>query len=147
MFDIFIAGQNSVKVLTGCGFMYVFLRTLNKFFFIYFSKMPTFNKNQKEFYSTRREVLKKFRDEEKQPCFFREEEWAKQLYKKTSIYCIRKQNLKSELERKCFWTDLKALKFWKVRRQGQYKELTIAPVYLNNDETCIRNSGLEGTVF
>ena len=26
--------------------------------------MPTFNKNQKGFYSTRREVLKKFRDEE-----------------------------------------------------------------------------------
>ena len=33
MFDIFIAGQNSVKVLTGCGFVYNFLKTLRKVIF------------------------------------------------------------------------------------------------------------------
>ena len=79
--------------------------------------MPTFQKSQKEFYSIRREVLKKFRDEEKQPCFCKEE-WAKQLYKETCLNGICKQNLKSELEKKCFWTDLKALKYWKVRRRA-----------------------------
>ena len=109
--------------------------------------MPTFQKSQKEFYSTRREVLKQFRDEEKQPCFCKEEKWVKQLYKETCLNCILMQNLKSELEKKCFWTDLKALKYWKVRRQGQYKVLKIAPVYPDKNEVCIRNSGLEGSVF
>ena len=80
--------------------------------------MPTFKKEQKEFYSTRREVLQIFRDEEKKPCFCKEKERANNLYKKTCLNCIRKRNLKAELEKKCFWSDLKALKYWKVRRQG-----------------------------
>ena len=42
---------------------------VNKFFFIYFSKMPTYSKNQKQFYSTRSEVLQKFREEEKKNVF------------------------------------------------------------------------------
>ena len=109
--------------------------------------MPTFNKNQKQFYSIRSEVLKKFRDEEKQPCSCRTEEWAGNLNKLTCYNCIHKRNLKSELERKGFWSDLKALKYWKVRRQGQYKELKIAPVYPDRETVCIRDSGAEGVFF
>ena len=109
--------------------------------------MPTFNKNQKQFYSTCSEVLKKFRDEEKQPCHCREEEWAGNIKKLTCYNCLRKRNLKSKLERKGFWTDLKALKYWKVRGQGKYKELKIAPVYPDRDEFYIRDSGLEGSIF
>ena len=109
--------------------------------------MPTFNKNQKQYYSTRSEVLRKFRDEEKNPCHCRTEEWPGNLNKLTCLNCIRKRNLKSELERKRFLSDLKSLKYWKVRRQGQYKELKIAPVYPDRKTVCIKDSGLEGSVF
>ena len=109
--------------------------------------MPTFNKNQKQFYSTRSEVLKKFRDEEKQPCHCREEEWAGNVNKLTCYNCFRKRNLKSELERKGFWSDLKALKYWKVRRQGQYKELKIEPVFPDREVVCIRDSPEVGVFF
>ena len=91
--------------------------------------MPTFDENQKKFYSTRKEVLTKFRDEQKQKCSCRVEEWAGNLNELTCINCIRKQDLEKELKNKGFWTDLKDLKYWKVRRQGQYKKLKIAPVY------------------
>ena len=55
--------------------------------------------------------------------------WTGKENKLTCLNCIRKRNLKDELQKKGFWTDLKHLKYWKVRRQGQYKELKIAPVY------------------
>ena len=61
--------------------------------------MPTYTKTQKQFYSTRSEVLKKFRNEEKQPCFCKEEEWSKKLYVTTCINCIRKKNLTEELKK------------------------------------------------
>ena len=109
--------------------------------------MPTFNKNQKQYYSTRSEALRKFRDEEKNPCHCRTEEWAGNVNKLTCLNCIRKRNLESELERKGFWSELKSLKYWKVRRQGQYKELKIAPVYPDRETVCIKDSGLEGSVF
>ena len=109
--------------------------------------MPTFDKNQKKYYSTRAEVLQKFREEEKQSCSCYTEVWAGKENRITCINCIRKRNLSEELKKKGFWTDLKALKYWKIRRQGQYKELKIAPVYPNKDEMCIRESGLEGCVF
>ena len=35
MFDIFIAGQNSVKVSTGCGFMYVFSANIEQSSFLF----------------------------------------------------------------------------------------------------------------
>ena len=35
MFDIFIAGQDSVKVLTGCGFVYVFSANSAKSSFLF----------------------------------------------------------------------------------------------------------------
>ena len=109
--------------------------------------MPTFNKNQKQFYSTRSKILTKFREEEKQPCLCRTEEWAGNVKKLTCYNCIRKRNLKSGLERKGFWTDLKALKYWKVRRQGQHKELKITPVYPDRETVRIRDSVLEGSIF
>ena len=91
--------------------------------------MPHFNENHKQFYGTRGEVLKKFRDEEKMPCTCQYKIWAGNENKLTCLNCLRRRNLKDELIRKCFWADLKHLKYWKVRRQGQYKELKIAPVY------------------
>ena len=91
--------------------------------------MPHFNPNHKQYYSTRAETLKIFRDEEKKPCTCHYEIWAGNENKRTCLNCLRRRNLKSELEKKCFWTDLKHLKYWKVRHQGMYKELKIAPVY------------------
>ena len=91
--------------------------------------MPHFNPNHKQYYSTRAETLKIFRDEEKKPCTCHYEIWAGNENKRTCLNCLQRRNLKSELEKKCFWTDLKHLKYWKVRRQGMYKELKIAPVY------------------
>ena len=104
--------------------------------------MPTFSKKQKQFYSTRSEMFTKFRDEQKQPCLCQTEEWAGSTNKLTCYNCIRKTNLNSELEKKGFWTDLKTLRYWKVRRQGQHKELKIAPVYPNR-ETVEK----EGSIF
>ena len=72
--------------------------------------MPTYNKNQKQFYSTRSEVLQKFREEEKKPCFCKKEEWAKHIYKTTCINCIRKENLSAELKKKMFFYRLKSIK-------------------------------------
>ena len=91
--------------------------------------MPTYNLNHKQYYSTRAETLRIFRDEEKKPCACRNEVWAGNENKVTCLNCIRKRNLKEELQKKGFWTVLKHLKYSKVRRQGQYKELKIAPVY------------------
>ena len=95
--------------------------------------MPTFDEKQKKYYSTRAETLQKFRDEQKKPCGCRIEVWAGNENQLTCINCIRKRNLNDELQRKGFWTDLKHLKYWKIRRQGQYKELKIAPVYSKID--------------
>ena len=91
--------------------------------------MSSYNKKQKQFYSTRSEVLKKFRDEQKQKCSCRIEEYAGNLNQLTCLNCICKEGLEEELKNKCFWTDLRDLKYWKVRRQGQFKRLKIAPVY------------------
>ena len=91
--------------------------------------MPTYQASQKKYYSTRSQTLKKFRKEQEKPCTCREEEWAGNTNKLTCLICLRKRNLESELQKKCFWTDHKDLKYWKIRRQGQYKELKIAPVY------------------
>ena len=91
--------------------------------------MPIYNPNHKIYYSTRAETLKTFRDEEKKPCSCRYEIWAGNEHKLTCLNCIRRRDLKNELDRKGFWTGNKDLKYWKIRRQGQYKELKIAPVY------------------
>ena len=48
--------------------------------------------------------------------------------KLTCLNCIRRQDLKDELHRKGFWMRNKDLKYWKIRRQGQHKQLKIAPV-------------------
>ena len=94
--------------------------------------MPTYDEKQKHLYSTRKQVLDKFRKERKKKCFCRTEEWAGNFNKITCLNCVRKVDLENELKNKGFWTDLKDLKYWKIRRQGQYKKLKIAPVYPTN---------------
>ena len=94
--------------------------------------MPTYDEKRKNFYSTRKQVLDKFREEQKKKCFCRTEEWAGNFNKITCLNCIKKVDLEKELKNKGFWTDLKDLKYWKIRRQGQYKKLKIAPVYPTN---------------
>ena len=91
--------------------------------------MPVYQKEHKQFYKTRSEVLKKFREEEKQKCYCRVETWAENEQKLTCYNCTRKEGLADELKKKGFWGGLKDLKYWKVRRQGRYKQLEIAPVY------------------
>ena len=91
--------------------------------------MPIYNLNHKNYYLTRAETLKTFRNEEKKPCTCRYEIWAGNEHKLACLNCIRRRDSKNELERKGFWTENKNLKYWKIRRQGQYKELKIAPVY------------------
>ena len=91
--------------------------------------MPIYNLNHKNYYSTRAETRKTFRNEEKKPCTCRYEIWAGNEHKLVCLNCIRRRDSKNELERKGFWTENKNLKYWKIRRQGQYKELKIAPVY------------------
>ena len=91
--------------------------------------MPIYNELHKNFYTMRSQTLKIFRDEEKKNCTCRIEVWAGNENKLTCLNCIRKSDLKNELEKKSFWISNKHLKYWKVRRQGQYKQLKIAPVY------------------
>ena len=91
--------------------------------------MPIYNEAHKNFYSTRAQTLKIFRDEEKKKCECRIEVWVGNENKLTCLNCIRKSRLQNELKNKGFWTGNKHLKYWKVRRQGQYKQLKIAPVY------------------
>ena len=89
--------------------------------------MPIYNEAHKSFYSTSAETLKIFRDEQKKKCECCVMIWAGNENK--FLICIRKTNLESELQKKGLWSGNKHLKYWKVRRQGQYKELKIAPVY------------------
>ena len=91
--------------------------------------MPTYDEKQKQYYSTRSVVLEKFCNEQKQKCYCTVEEWAGNFNQRTCLNCLRKEGLEQELKNKGFWTGLKDLKYWKVRRQGQYKKLKIAPVY------------------
>ena len=91
--------------------------------------MPIYKANHRVYYSTRAETLKTFRDEEKKPCSCRYEIWARNENKITCLNCVRRSDLKEELERKGFWTSNKNLKYWKICCQGQYKQLKIAPVY------------------
>ena len=84
--------------------------------------MPTYQESQKKYYSTRSQTLKKFRKEQEKPCTCREEEWAGNTNKLTCLICLRKRNLERELQNTSKY-------YWKIRRQGQYKELKIAPVY------------------
>ena len=83
--------------------------------------MPTYNEAHKPFYKTRDEVIKIFRNVEKQKCQCQSFTWAGNLNKATCLNCIRKKDLAEELKNKEFWTGLKHLKYWKVRRKGQYK--------------------------
>ena len=92
--------------------------------------MPIYKEQQKQFYSTRAEVLKIFRAEEKLKCHCVTEIWAEQEQKRFCYNSARKWNLSAELKKKLFWDDYKDLKYWKVHRQGRYKELKIAPVLL-----------------
>ena len=92
--------------------------------------MPIYKKEQKDFYSTRADILKIFRNEEKQKCYCSIEIWAGNINKRFCYNCAQKENLSAELKKKGFWDDLKDLKFCKVRSQGRYLELKIAPVYL-----------------
>ena len=63
--------------------------------FSFFSKMPIF-------YTTKSQTFKIFRDEEKKNCTFRIEVWAGNQNKLTCLNCIRKSDLKNELEKKRF---------------------------------------------
>ena len=74
--------------------------------------------NQVKFYKTRKEVLKIFREEERQKCFCTTETWAGNTNKLTCINCLRKENLSKELDAKEFFKSNKDLKYWKVRCQG-----------------------------
>ena len=87
--------------------------------------MPIYNEAHKNFYSTRAQTLKISRDKQKKKCECRVEVWAGTENKLTCLNCIRKRSLEDELKNKGFWTGNKHLKYWKVRRQGQYKELKI----------------------
>ena len=91
--------------------------------------MPTFNKNQIKYYTKGDDVLKIFRTEEKKKCYCSVEVWAGVANKCTCLNCNRKTNLSKELKCKEFFGDNKFVQYWKVHRQGQYKELKIAPVY------------------
>ena len=72
--------------------------------------MLTYKEDQKQFYSTRSEVLKKFREEQEKKCYCYIDEWAGNENQIICLNCIRKVNLKSELDK-------------------QYKVLKISPVY------------------
>ena len=61
--------------------------------------MPTYTKTQTQFYSTRSQVLQKFRNEEKQPCSCQKEVWAGKENTITCINCIHKRNLTEELKK------------------------------------------------
>ena len=87
--------------------------------------MPIYNEAHKSFYSTRAQTLKIFREKQKKKCECRVKVWAGTENKLTCLNCIRKRSLENELKNKGFWTGNKRLKYWKVRRQGQYKELKI----------------------
>ena len=73
--------------------------------------MPICNPNHKQYYSTRAETLKTFRDEEKKTCTCRYEIWAGKENKLTCLNCVRRRDLKDELEGKGFWTGNKNLKY------------------------------------
>ena len=94
--------------------------------------MLTCDEKQKNYYSTRKQVLDKFCEEQKKKCFCRTEEYAGNFNKITCLNCVRKENLQDELKNKGFWTEFKDLKYWKIRRQEQHKKLKIAPVYPAN---------------
>ena len=81
--------------------------------------MLIYQENQKQFYSTRADVLKLFREEEKKKCYCRTEIWAGNINKRFCYNCARKENLTAELKKKGFWDGLKDLKYWKVCRQGR----------------------------
>ena len=91
--------------------------------------MPIFNKDQIKYYKKRDGILKIFRTEEKKKCYCSVEIWAGVANKRTCLNCNRKTNLSKELKCKEFFGDNKFVQYWKVRRQGRYKELKIAPVY------------------
>ena len=91
--------------------------------------MPIYKQLQKKFYSTRSEVLRIFRSEEKLKCSCQTDTWAGNENKITCFNCLRKWDLTDELKRKEFFGELKHCKYGKVRRQGMYKHLKIAPVY------------------
>ena len=91
--------------------------------------MPIFNLKQVKYYKTRKEVLQIFRTEENKKCYCSVEVWAGVSNKKTCGNCDRKRNLSKELDCKEFFSSNKNLKYWKIRRQGRYKELKLAPVY------------------
>ena len=55
--------------------------------------MPTYDKKQKNYYSTRKQVLDKFREEQKKKGFCRTEEYAGNFNKITCLNCVRKENL------------------------------------------------------
>ena len=66
--------------------------------------MPIYKKEQKQFYSTRSEVLKMFRVEERKKCECVTETWAGVENLRFCINCRRKQNLAVELKKMDFST-------------------------------------------
>ena len=60
--------------------------------------MPIYNTNHKLYYSTRAETIKKFKTKKKKPCSCRYEIWAGNENKKTCLNCVRRSDLKEELE-------------------------------------------------
>ena len=71
--------------------------------------MPIYNEQHKNFYTTRAQTLKIFRDEEKKIWTCRIEVWARNENKLMCLNCITKSDLKEELERKGFWMENKHL--------------------------------------
>ena len=66
--------------------------------------MSIYNKAHKNFYSTRAQTLKIFRDEQKKKCECGVEVWAGNENKLTCLNCIRKRSLEDELKNKGFRT-------------------------------------------
>ena len=95
--------------------------------------MPIYDEKQKKYYKTRKEVLQIFRQEERKKCECSVEVWAGVLNKRHCLNCERKKNLLKELECKEFFKSNKNVQYWKIRRQGRYKELKLAAVKYQPD--------------
>ena len=95
--------------------------------------MPIYDEKQKKYYKTRKEVLQIFRAEEKKKCYCSVEVWAGVANKRTCGNCDRKATLSKELDCKEFFKENKNVQYWKIRRQGRYKELKLAAVKYQSD--------------
>ena len=95
--------------------------------------MPIYDEKQKKYYKTRKEILQIFRAEERKKCYCSVEVRAGAINKRTCGNCDRKRNLSKELDCKEFFSSNKNVQYWKIRRQGRYKELKLAAVKYQPD--------------